>query len=144
MPDVNEVFAGNVFRFRRQAMWSQRQLAEEADISVDAVWKIEQAKHSATLNTVQKLADTFGVTPAQMLADDAQAAAMRSPEAVEADRAERGRQNATASSGEPLRGAEAMAAVRAAESANAAALRRARAGRNPFRVTPGMTRRMPS
>jgi len=57
------MLAKRLKELRKERDWTQQKLAEKADLSFNAITKIEQgaAKHP-TLKTLLKLADAFGVS----------------------------------------------------------------------------------
>lgn len=53
----------NLKEFRKKRNWTQQKLAEKANLSYNAITKIEQgAAEHPTLKTLLKLADAFGIT----------------------------------------------------------------------------------
>ena len=62
-PDVAE----QIKRLRKAARLTQAQLAQRANISLDAVTRLETAQRSPNLTTIYALAKALGVAPAQML-----------------------------------------------------------------------------
>ncbi|MEU0737998.1 helix-turn-helix transcriptional regulator [Streptomyces sp. NPDC006134] len=62
--------ADNVKRLRRVRGWSQEQLAEEADLSVSTVRKLEQGGH-VSMETLAALATAFGVSTSALFASEA-------------------------------------------------------------------------
>jgi transcriptional regulator with XRE-family HTH domain len=60
--------AANVRRLRHEEDMTQEELAEAADLDRRHIAKIEAAEANATVATLVKLANAFGVTPAFLLA----------------------------------------------------------------------------
>lgn len=58
---VSRVIAANLLRLRRQNRLTLKAVSEAAGISVAHVNRIEHGHSSAHLNTLQKLADIYGV-----------------------------------------------------------------------------------
>lgn len=61
-------FAGNVRRLRSKKGLSQKALADTIGISVSYVSMLERAQRSPPLETIEKMARAFKVTPATLLA----------------------------------------------------------------------------
>jgi DNA-binding XRE family transcriptional regulator len=62
--------ARNVRTFRLERGWSQEQLAEMCGWAQARISEIEAGKQDRRLETLQKLATAFGVTPESMLRED--------------------------------------------------------------------------
>ena len=70
MPSILSLFGQNV-RFRRQSLgFTQAELAARADIDRAYISNIEQGRKNISLTTLQKLADSLEVEPAQLLFAD--------------------------------------------------------------------------
>lgn len=62
---------GQQIRFlRQQKGWTQEVLAEKADLHVSYIIALEQGKKSATVDSLKKLAEGFGITLAELFAFD--------------------------------------------------------------------------
>ncbi len=66
-PRVTTVRLPSLRYWRVLRAWHQEQLAEQAGVSMATLWRIETGR-PATLDTVRKLAEALGVTPAQLQA----------------------------------------------------------------------------
>lgn len=62
-----EVIAENVRRERAARHWTQMDLAEKAGVHHPRIAEIEAAKSSPRSDTIDKLADAFGIAPATLL-----------------------------------------------------------------------------
>ena len=67
---ARRIFAQHVRRLRIARQMSQEALAHAADLSQDQISEIENAKHSTTLDNIQRLAFALGVTVAELLGDE--------------------------------------------------------------------------
>ncbi|MFH1893791.1 MAG: helix-turn-helix transcriptional regulator [Candidatus Zixiibacteriota bacterium] len=56
-----KIFADQMKRMRNARNWTQNELAERADLSTDAICRMETGKMVPTLTTLDKLAAGFGV-----------------------------------------------------------------------------------
>jgi transcriptional regulator with XRE-family HTH domain len=63
------ILARNVRRVRLAQNMSQEELAHAADLSQDQISDIENAKHSVTLDNIQRLAFAFNIRVADLLDD---------------------------------------------------------------------------
>jgi len=66
-PRVTTVRLPSLRYWRVQRAWHQEVLAKQAGVSMATLWRIETGR-PATLDTVRKLAEALGVTPAQLQA----------------------------------------------------------------------------
>ena len=66
---VSGSFPPNLLRFRRDAGLSQEQLAFRAGVTRNFVGGLERGEQSPTLRTLDKLAETLGVSPLDLLRD---------------------------------------------------------------------------
>jgi transcriptional regulator with XRE-family HTH domain len=64
---ARRILAQHVRRLRIARQMSQEDLAHAADLSQDQISEIENAKHSTTLDNIQRLAFALGVTVAELL-----------------------------------------------------------------------------
>lgn len=67
--------AVNLRRLREQRGWTQEQAAERCDLSLIQYARVETRKTNVTFVTLARLADGFGVPPAQLLAAQTEAVA---------------------------------------------------------------------
>jgi transcriptional regulator with XRE-family HTH domain len=65
--EIEEVIATNVRRLRNARKWTQEALAEKAHLSSRYVGAIERANVSARVSIIGRIADAFGVEPAELL-----------------------------------------------------------------------------
>lgn len=66
---MNEV-SKNIKQFRKKNGWSQRQVAEQLDISVPAFSKIETGTTDLNISRLNQIARLFKVTPMQLMTKD--------------------------------------------------------------------------
>lgn len=64
-PRVTTVPLPSLRYWRVQRAWHQEELADRASVSMATLWRIETGR-PATLETVRKLAEALGVTPADL------------------------------------------------------------------------------
>jgi transcriptional regulator with XRE-family HTH domain len=67
---ARRILAQHVRRLRIARQMSQEALAHAAELSQDQISEIENAKHSTTLDNIQRLAFALGVTVAELLGDE--------------------------------------------------------------------------
>lgn len=80
MGNLKQRFGGLVAAHRRRIGWTQRQLAEAADLSDDMIARIEVGATGVSFTTVEKLAAALQVDPAELFtADLAGGALQRKP-----------------------------------------------------------------
>ena len=60
-------FGVTVRRLREARNWSQEQLAEHANLNRSYVGEIERGQVAASIVTIEKLADAFGLTGSSLL-----------------------------------------------------------------------------
>lgn len=60
-------FGHSVRQLRESRQWSQEQLAEQADLNRSYVGEIERGRVVASIVTVEKLAEAFGVAGSRLL-----------------------------------------------------------------------------
>jgi transcriptional regulator with XRE-family HTH domain len=61
-----KAFGENLFRLRTERKLSQEELANEADIPINQVGRIERAEVNTTISTVYSLASALKVKPASL------------------------------------------------------------------------------
>jgi len=66
-PRVTTVLLPSLRYWRAQRALHQQELAEQANVSMATLWRIETGR-PATLDTTRKLAAALGITPAQLQA----------------------------------------------------------------------------
>ena len=59
--EIREIFGQNIRKFRNRRNWSQADLAEFADISLNFLSEIERGKKWPHPDTLSKLADALGI-----------------------------------------------------------------------------------
>ena len=64
--DINIAFGKRVAELRKNAGYSQEQFAFKCDIDRTYVGIIESGEKSATLNTIQKIADALGISKSEL------------------------------------------------------------------------------
>lgn len=60
-------FGENVRRRRLELEWTQAELAKKTGFSQCRISEIENGRHAPTLETVEKIAEVFGVAPKKLL-----------------------------------------------------------------------------
>ena len=66
---ARRILAQHVRRLRLERQMSQEDLAHAAELSQDQISEIENAKHSTTLDNIQRLAVALGVPVAELLGE---------------------------------------------------------------------------
>lgn len=66
MPEIRRLLSHRIRALRRQAGLSQEELAEAAEISLDAVGRLERAEVTPSLETLEQVADAFQMTLAEL------------------------------------------------------------------------------
>jgi transcriptional regulator with XRE-family HTH domain len=66
MGNLKQRFGSLVVAHRRRHGWTQRQLAEAADLSDDMIARIEVATTGVSFDTIEKLAAALQVDPAEL------------------------------------------------------------------------------
>lgn len=64
---AREVLANNIRELRKQRGWSQDELADQAGVHRTYVGTVERCEQSITIDSLEKLANAFGVSPARLL-----------------------------------------------------------------------------
>jgi transcriptional regulator with XRE-family HTH domain len=67
---ARRILAHHVRRLRVARQMSQEDLADAAELSQDQISEIENAKHSTTLDNIQRLAFALGVTVGELLREE--------------------------------------------------------------------------
>ena len=77
--DIRKQVGINLQRLRRDKGWSQEDLAFESGLHRTYVSGIERGVRNPTVLILERLARTFGVAPAELLAERRKAAGRRKP-----------------------------------------------------------------
>lgn len=64
---TRELLAKNLLRLRNQKGWTQEQAANACEMNITFYGNLEREKHNATLITLTRLAQGFGVEVADLL-----------------------------------------------------------------------------
>lgn len=64
---TRQLLAKNIVYFRHQNHWSQELFAEKINSSPAYISQLENAKRNVTSNFIDKLADSFGIEPHELL-----------------------------------------------------------------------------
>jgi transcriptional regulator with XRE-family HTH domain len=67
---LKQRFGGLVAAHRKRVGWTQRQLAEAADLSDDMIARIEVGSTGVSFATVEKLASALQIDPAELFTAD--------------------------------------------------------------------------
>lgn len=67
---LNQVVASNLRRLRKKLGISQESLAEKCGLHRTYIGAIERSERNITLQTLEKLAESLGVSPQDLLKDD--------------------------------------------------------------------------
>jgi transcriptional regulator with XRE-family HTH domain len=67
MPSLSDSIAGRVKELRLAKGWSQEELAEEADLSRDAVSRIERGDRSPRIETLDLIAGAIGIPLSKLI-----------------------------------------------------------------------------
>lgn len=76
-------FGNTVRQFREQKGWSQEMLAERADLNRSYIGELERGQAIASLITLEKLANAFGVSMSHLLSQTERIALANSPNTIE-------------------------------------------------------------
>jgi transcriptional regulator with XRE-family HTH domain len=68
-PSPEALLSRQVVRLRREADWTQEELAHEAGLSRSYVTDIEGRKRNITIKTLDKIAAALGVSCSELLSD---------------------------------------------------------------------------
>ncbi len=79
---LRETFAKNLKRLRIGAGWSQEQLAFEAGLDRTYISALERGRYSASIVTIERLAEALGVEPALLLQREAKGQGRTRPRAT--------------------------------------------------------------
>ena len=64
---AREILAANVKALRKERSWSQDELADRAGFHRTYVGTVERCEQGITIDSLEKLAKAFGVSPARLL-----------------------------------------------------------------------------
>lgn len=67
MDDLRQVLALHIRRLRQEKDWTQEDLAGHVGLSSRYIGQLERGRAAATVTVVGKLAEAFGVEPAEMI-----------------------------------------------------------------------------
>jgi transcriptional regulator with XRE-family HTH domain len=70
MSDLRTRFGTLVAAHRKRLKWTQAELAERAELSVDMVSRIEAGATGARFPTIEKLAGAMSIVPAELFTDE--------------------------------------------------------------------------
>lgn len=65
--DILETFGDRVRELRKEAGWSQEEFADEADLDRTYIGGIERGERNLALRNIKKIAETFGMTIAELM-----------------------------------------------------------------------------
>ena len=66
-PDIEKIAIESIKQLRKAKQLTQEQLAERADLTAEAVTRVERGVRMPTLRTLGKIAFGLGVSPAQLV-----------------------------------------------------------------------------
>ena len=64
MSDLKKLFGGSLRQSRKLKGWTQAQLADAADLSLDMIGRMERGQAAPSFETIEALANVLGVVPA--------------------------------------------------------------------------------
>ena len=67
MADLKRVFGRQLRRCRKAKGWTQARLAEEVNMSLDMIGRLERGQAAPSLDTIGKLGEVLSVPPATLL-----------------------------------------------------------------------------
>jgi len=65
--DILQAFGDRIRELRKEAGWSQEELADEAELDRTYVGGIERGERNLALRNILKIAQTFGLTMSELL-----------------------------------------------------------------------------
>jgi len=66
-PDIEKIARGRIKQLRKEQGLTQEELAERADLTAEAVTRVERGARTPTLKTLGKLAHGLGVSPGELV-----------------------------------------------------------------------------
>lgn len=84
MRNIGEILVANVQHFRSEKGWSQGKLAEEADVHINTIQKLESSTYKPRLDILSKVATAFGVSPYRLLISESESQKAEKPTVAEA------------------------------------------------------------
>lgn len=81
MEDMQRAIGRRIRRLRRERGWTQADLAERTDLSLDMIGRVERGNATPSLRSLKALACALGVPPMALLADDGVPAGVAMPRA---------------------------------------------------------------
>lgn len=79
MDDLRQRFGRLVAANRRRKGWTQQQLADRSEVSIDMINRIERGVAAARFPNITKLAEALDVDPAELFTPDLPTGATKSP-----------------------------------------------------------------
>lgn len=67
MPDINKILGARIRKLRKEAGFTQEELAEKADISMKYLGEIERGRGNPTLKNIEGLASVLGMEASELL-----------------------------------------------------------------------------
>lgn len=67
MPDINKILGARIRKLRKEANFTQEELAEKADISMKYLGEIERGRGNPTLKNIEGLASVLGMEASELL-----------------------------------------------------------------------------
>ena len=66
---INQMVGSSFKRYRRQGGYTQENVAEKANVTVEYLSKLEHGIYNARVSTIIDLCKAIGITPTQLLSD---------------------------------------------------------------------------
>ena len=67
MSDINKILGARIRKLRKEANFTQEELAEKADISMKYLGEIERGRGNPTLKNIEGLASVLGMEASELL-----------------------------------------------------------------------------
>ena len=80
--ELRAIFGQNIKMFRNRRNWSQADLAEYADISINYIGEIERGKKWPHPDTLSKLADALGIRIFELFMDEEMVISLNAKEQI--------------------------------------------------------------
>lgn len=71
-PSLRSITAKNIRKRRKDLSWSQEHLAELAGLHRNHIGHLEREEKAATVDVIEKIAESLGCTPSDLLEEDTQ------------------------------------------------------------------------